>query len=199
MHKLSLLITILAWSFATSAQITWKNVDHLFQPLPKSVHVYFTDDSLDGKPNIAYYVEARLKDKSLEFTTDTTFKGRLTPSGFYDKNNRPLIVVNGTFFSFETNRNLNVVMKDKRLVSYNSKTYKSPADTTRRLQIFSSAIGINRKRKADVAWIKTDSVANEVWASQKPNPERGNYFARSSSGQTISYPAKDFDKWKMTT
>ncbi|HQV87048.1 MAG TPA: hypothetical protein PKZ90_14020, partial [Chitinophagaceae bacterium] len=39
-------------------QLKWQNVDSLFQPLPPSVHVYKTTDLLDGKPNIAYYVEA---------------------------------------------------------------------------------------------------------------------------------------------
>ena len=72
-----------------------------------------------GKPNIAYYVIADLKDKHLLFDADTTYERRLTPSQFYEKNNKPLVVVNCTFFSFETNQNLNVVIKDGKLVCYN--------------------------------------------------------------------------------
>ena len=107
------------------AQLKWQNVDSLFQPLPASVHIYKTTDLLDGKPNIAYYLEADLKDKKLEFTVDTTFKRRLTPSKFYDKNDKPLLVVNTTFFSFATNQNLNVVIKNKKLVGFNIHTNKS--------------------------------------------------------------------------
>ena len=29
-----------------SAQLHWKNVDDQFQPLPASVHVYYTNDSI---------------------------------------------------------------------------------------------------------------------------------------------------------
>ena len=110
---LFLLVITPATSFS---QLKWQNVDSLFQPLPSSVHVYKTIDLLDGKPNIAYYMEADLKDKKLDFTVDTTYKRRLTPSKFYEKNDKPLLVVNTTFFSFATNQNLNVVIKNKKLV-----------------------------------------------------------------------------------
>src|SRR3712207_3429022 len=78
------------------AQLRWTKVDSLFQPLPQSVHVYRTTDSLDGKPNIAFYVSAELKDRHLLFDTDTTSHRRLTPSQFFEKNNQPLVVVNCT-------------------------------------------------------------------------------------------------------
>ena len=51
------------------AQGHWQNVDSLFQPLPSSIHVFVTHDPIEGKPNIAYYVSADLKDKSIDFTT----------------------------------------------------------------------------------------------------------------------------------
>lgn len=60
---------------AAGAQATWTNLDSKYQPLPASMHVYKSVDSLDGKPNIMYYAFADLKDKSLKFTTDTTLKG----------------------------------------------------------------------------------------------------------------------------
>ena len=97
-------------------------MDAEFQPLPASVHVYKTTDMLDGKPNIAYYVEANLKDKKLDFTVDTTYQRRLSPSQFYEKNDKPILVVNTTFFSFTTNQNLNVVIKDNKLLGYNIHT-----------------------------------------------------------------------------
>ena len=49
-------------------------------------------------PFRAYYLIADLKDKALDFTTDTTYKRRFTPAQFYEKNRLPLVVVNGTFF-----------------------------------------------------------------------------------------------------
>jgi hypothetical protein len=83
-------IFLISYSLFSGAQAVWQNVDSLYGPLPASVHVYKTSSLLDGKPNIAYYLEADLKDKGLDFTVDTTFKRRITPSGFYTKNNQPL-------------------------------------------------------------------------------------------------------------
>lgn len=161
------------------SQIKWQNVDSLFQPLPVSVHVYKTTDHLDGKPNIAYYVEADLKDKHLVFTADTALNRRLTPSQFrtkeydslrvYEHMNLPLIVVNCTFFSFATNRNLNVVIKDGKQLSYNVHSIPGKGkDTLTYSHPFGSAIGISKKRTADVAWVLTDSSHRDVYASQHP-------------------------------
>ena len=61
------------------SQLKWINVDSIFQPIPHSVHIYKSISSLDGKPNVSYYVEADLKDKKIAFTSDTTYKRRLTP------------------------------------------------------------------------------------------------------------------------
>lgn len=200
-----LLLFFLLVSISASAQIKWKNVDSLFQPLPSSVHVYMSNDSmLDGKPNIAYYVIADLKDKKLNFTADTTDKRRLTPTQFYQKNNNPLVVVNCTFFSFQTNKNLNAVVKDGKLVAYNLKyiSQKKPDSSIVQKPIFLSAIGINKKRKADVAWTDTDSTKGKVYASQVPVTSRyGNLFTKNTtSGKTESIGAVDnFSKWKMKT
>ena len=54
------------------AQIQWQNVDSLYQPLPKSVHVFYTDIPIDTANFRAFYVIADLKDKKLKFTTDAT-------------------------------------------------------------------------------------------------------------------------------
>jgi hypothetical protein len=149
------------------AQIQWQNVDSLYQPLPKSVHVFYTDTSIDTANFRAFYVIADLKDKQLEFTTDTTFKRRLTPTQFYQKNHQPLIVVNGTFFSFETDQNLNLVIKNGNLVSHNRQTINGRGkDTFTYRHVFASALGISKKRKADVVWTLTDSSKKKVYASQ---------------------------------
>ncbi len=185
----------------TSAQISWINVDSFFQPLPKSVQVFYTNDPIDSLPFKAYYLIADLKNKDLNFTTDTTYKRRFTPAQFYDRNNQPLVVVNGTFFSFETNGNLNVVIQKGKLLSLNSKTIKSFKDTTKRVPLYSSAIGINKKRKADIAWIKTDSTLSYAEAVQIPLTSNGNFFTRSSGNKpSRSLPDYNpFKKWKVQT
>lgn len=150
-------------------QLKWVKVDSLFQPLPPSVHVYKTTDPLDGKPNIAYYVEADLRDKKLDFTVDTTYQRRLTPSKFCEKNDRPLLVVNTTFFSFATNQNLNLVIKKGKLVSYNIHTINGRGkDTFTYRHPLGSAIGISKKRFADVAWLYTDSAKKYAQALISP-------------------------------
>src|SRR5215213_6775395 len=154
-------LLFLWFSLVCSAQISWKNVDSLYQPLPPSVHVYFYDASTDTGKFRAFYVIADLKSKKLDFTTDTSYKRRLTPSQFYQKNNQPLVVVNGTFFYFETNQNLNLVTKNNRLLTLNKQTIAGRGkDTLTYRHVFASAIGITKKRKADVAWLYTDSVNN---------------------------------------
>ncbi len=164
---LSLIICLVIVS-EIDAQVKWHRVDSLFGPLPSSVHIYKTVDSLEGKPNIAYYLEADMKDKDLEFTTDTTLGRRLKPSEFYEKNGRPILVVNTTFFSFGTNQNLNVVIKDGKLVGYNLHSVpRRGKDTFTYNHPFTSAIGINRKRQGDVAWLFTDSAVQYAYASQQ--------------------------------
>jgi len=151
------------------AQLQWQNVDSLYQPLPKSVHVFYTDTSIDTANFRAFYVIADLKDKQLEFTTDTTYKRRLTPSQFYQKNNQPLVVVNGTFFSFETDQNLNLVIKNGKLVSHNRQTINGRGkDTFTYRHVFASALGISKKRKADVVWTLSDSSKRKAYFLQVP-------------------------------
>jgi hypothetical protein len=199
------MIVLFLFSFTASAQLKWKNVDSLYQPLPPSVHVYFSNDSLEGKPNIAFYVIADLKDKKLDFTTDTTDGRRLTPAKFYEKNSNPLLVVNCTFFSFQTNKSLNAVVKDGNLVAYNLKSIpqKKADSSIIQIPVFGSAIGITKKRKADVAWLETDSAKGKVFASQIPASSRyGNFFKKNPvTGQTAPAggPIDKFSLWKMQT
>lgn len=191
------------------AQLKWVNVDSLYQPLPESVHVYKTTDSMfDGKPNIAYYVIADLKDKKLLVDADTTYKRRLTPTQFYEKNNKPLVVVNCTFFSFETNKNLNVVIDEGKLVGYNIHSVPGRGkDTFTYRHSFRSAIGFSKKGIMDVAWIYTDSLNKFPFALQNPTP------VWKDSIETVSFKYADYNttivshsgihsslkKWKVHT
>ena len=155
----------------SNAQLTWKNLDSLYKPLPASVHIYKSADSIDGKPDVVYYVIADLKDKHLNFTTDTTYKRRLTPSQFFEKGNHPLLVVNGTFFSFATNQNLNIVEKNGKLIGYNVHTIAGKGkDTLTYYHSFDGTFGISKNRTPDIAWIYTDSSKKYAFASERVLP-----------------------------
>jgi exopolysaccharide biosynthesis protein len=191
---------LLMFPIASFSQLKWQNVDSLYGPLPKSVHVYFTDQSLDTGKFRAFYVIADLKDKKLEFTTDTTHKRRFTPSEFWEKNNQPLVVVNGTFFSFETNQNLNAVIRDGKLISYNPKEKGRGKDSLKYFDSYKSAIGISKKRRADVAWVKTDSTESFAKASQLPVNGEGNFWVAKKADQSTTVSNDHLtSKWKMQT
>ena len=111
------------------AQLVWKNVDSLYQPLPKSVHVFYSDATLNGRLNRAFYVEADLNDRSLDFLSDTSSGRRLTPTGFYTKNAQPLLVVNCTFFEFVHNSNLNLVVNKGKVLAGNASMPGKGKDT----------------------------------------------------------------------
>ena len=155
-------------SAALNAQLKWINVDSLYQLLPSSVHVYFTNEPIDTAPFRAFYLIADLKEKKINFTADTTLGRRLTPTQFYQKNDQPLVVVNCTFFSFATNRNLTTVIKDGKLVGFNAPVSGIGKDSINRYYYFKSAIGIFKNRKADIAWLLTDSAGKDPVGYQFP-------------------------------
>jgi exopolysaccharide biosynthesis protein len=210
MKKITLYTLLTLFTTSLFAQVNWINVDADFAPLPQNFHVFKTTDSLDGKPFIAYYAEALLQDKNLIFDTDTTYKRRFTPSQFYTKNEKPLLVVNGTFFSFATNANLNVVIKKGKMVAYNLHTIPGRGkDTLTYKHPFASAIGISKKRKADVAWLYTDSSLRKPYALQ------GAFNYKKDSSKFFTFDDANFattliighdgtlvqtlKKWKMQT
>lgn len=162
------LLLICSMPVCLQAQLNWTNVDERFGPLPAGMHVFMSTDSLGGKPNIAYYAIADLKEKHLQFTTDTSRDRRLTPSAFYERNDKPLLVVNCTFFSYETNRSLNTVVMNGELVAFNQHTVNGRGkDTFTYRHALASAIGIDKKRRADVAWVYTDSSRRYPTAFEK--------------------------------
>lgn len=192
--SLFLSLSIMAWLLTNvNAQPKWHLVDSAYGILPKGFHVYKTTDSLEGKPNIAFYAIAKLKSKKLDFTTDTTLNRRLTPAKFYERNNKPLLVVNGTFFSFETNQNLNIVIKDDKIVSYNVRRIRQRADTSKfqNENIVRGGFGISKRRKADIAWLVADTSADLVRSWQVPVPNT-NVYDSTKSG----LPSR---AWKMRT
>ena len=207
-------IFIITFSSVTflSAQIKWQKVDSLYKPLPSSVHIYFTDSPIDTGKFRAYYLIADLKDKKLDFTADTSRDRRLTPSVFYERNEKALVVVNTTFFSFETNRSLNVVIKEGKLVAYNQHSIPGKGkDTLTYRHTFSSAIGISKNREADIAWLFTDSILKFSYSPNYPFVSTRDSLSSFSSKEAIkaillpdTISLKDFRKpvlakWNMKT
>ena len=185
-----------------NAQVKWETLDPLYQPLPASMHIYKSTELLDGKPNIMYYAIVNVSDKNLRFTTDTAWKRRLRPSSFYKKNNEPLLVVNCSFFSFATNQNLNAVVKNGKIISYNKQTQEGRGkDTLTYFHSFLGALGITKKRKIDIAWTFTDSSKRNIYASQYPV----HFFKDSVEDINLKYINKKvphstkFSKWNMQT
>lgn len=146
-------IILLSPAFLHS-QIRWMNVDSQFSPLPEGVHVFFTDDSLEVKPNRAFYVSVPLKEKTVKFDMDTALNRAFTPASYYERNNHPLVVVNCTFFSPEK-RNLNIVVDNGKIVSFNPPSVLNKTDSSY-FYTSRSALGIDKSRHADVAWVFTD-------------------------------------------
>jgi hypothetical protein len=211
-----ILLILFNFSNQLSAQTRWQKVDSLFGPLPSSVHVYRSLDSIEGKPSVAFYLEADLNDRTLYFETDTAKGRRLTPSQFYSKGYDsmvfkdqahifPLLVVNTTFFSFATNQNLNTVIQANKLVSYN--IHSLPArgkDTLTFRHPLPSAIGISKSRKPDVAWLYTDSSRRYAYATQKPLPvyrDSMNHLSFRNLKKKLKSDLEDakLKKWKMHT
>ncbi|MDB5208632.1 MAG: hypothetical protein JWR72_3707 [Flavisolibacter sp.] len=202
------LLFLLPFTSISQNAISWQNVDSLYQPLPKSIHVYYTATPIDTAPFRAFYIIADLKDKRLDFTTDTTLNRRLTPTKFFEKNASPLVVVNGTFFSFETGRNLNTVIKDGKSVSYDVHVHKLKSDSLPYIKHLGSAIGISKKREADVTWIYNDSFMKTPVAHEwNPVYRRDEYDGMSKftfAPWLHHYPKTEKrygikDKWKVQT
>jgi hypothetical protein len=151
--------------FASFAQLKWDNVDSLFGELPPSVNVFRSTTPVDGKPNISYYVSVDLDARDIDFTTQVGRGKRFTPSQFYEQEGNPVVTVNGTFFSFADNRNLNLVIRNGMQQAYNTPTVRvSKQDSLNYYYLTRSAIGINKKRKADVAWVFTDTALKYPYA-----------------------------------
>lgn len=173
----------------------WTNVDAAFGPLPEGVHVYKTEDKIEGRLSVAYYVSAPLQDKSLVYTTQIGYGKRLTPAEYYKQEGEPLVVINTSFFSFKTNGNLNVVVKDGHLVGWNQPSRHAKGDslftyTTR------SAMGFDRQGKADIAWAFTDTTKPYPYVFEDaPVVAKGKDSVPSLSA--LGNP--HWKKWKMQT
>lgn len=176
--------------FPVAAQLKWHPAGNAFGFLPNSIKAFKTTDSLNGRPFIAYIIIADLRDENLEFTTQTGKGSRYTPVAYYRQNDSPYVVVNGTFFSFATNQNLNVVITDGKMEAYNISALKSRQSDSFYYPT-RSAIGITKNRRADVAWLFTDTAKRLPYAFQnKP------IVAKGKNGDPSFRDLNTVDPWK---
>lgn len=183
--------------FAGKAQYTWVKADTSFGALPQGVELFYSNDSLDGKPNKAFYCKVPIKNRELIFSAKVGNGKRFTPSEYFQQHDQPLLVVNTTFFEFVQNRNLNAVVQEGKLVAYNVHSLPGKGkDTLTYRHAFASAIGITKNRKADVAWLYTDSSSKYPLASQTAIP-----FFKDSNALVNPVSSSDYKmkKWKMQT
>ena len=195
-----ILILLFSIPLFATAQLHWKNLDSAYQPLPNGTHVFFTNDSIEGRPNIAYYFIADLKNKQVDFVADAKNGTRLTPSQYFEKDGHPLLVVNCTFFEFVHNSNLNLVVNDGNVLANSIQaTANKGKDTFTYRHVFRSAIGIDKHRNADVAWIFSDTAKNYAYVSQSAVPSFKDSSAYYSLKQIESKKIASLKKWKVQT
>jgi hypothetical protein len=108
------------------------------------------------------------------------------------------VVVNGTFFSFADNRNLNVVVRRGKQVSYNVMSIPGKGrDTLLYHKVTRSAIGIDRRRRADVAWLHTDTAKRYPMAFERsPLTGKDSFPAFPLPAKADAGPGR---RWKMRT
>lgn len=200
MKNLLVVLFIFCIQSYSFCQLHWKNVNDSFGILPQGFDIFYTNDSLGNKPNKAYLVKINLKQKNLDFTVDTTLNRRLTPTQFYQKNNQPLLVVNASFFTFNTHQNVNAVVKNKKLVGYNLHNIALKGkDTFTYNHSFGSAIGIYKNRTADVGWLFTDSNHKKAYAFQQVVKSFKDSNHRLKLHQIPFSQNNTYKKWRVKT
>ncbi len=109
--------------------------------------------------------------------------------------------MNTTFFSFETNRNLGMVMNDGDMLAYSVHNSFQKSDSTYRY-LLPGTFGINKKRNADIAWVFTDSTKKvpRAWQSYAM-PLKGVSKYKAGNFKTIKSvalrSAGKGKKWRM--
>lgn len=202
MLKYFFLVYLFIQTCFIQAQQNWVRMDSVYAPLPASMEVWRSTESVGGKPSIVYLIRAKLSDAGLLFTADTSFKRRLTPRQFFEKNKAPLLVVNTSFFSFSTHQNLNVLIQNGVQLAYQVHSIPGKGrDTLTWRHPLGSALGITKNRVADVAWIFTDSISKYPLAVQAPvKPHQDSQSVLSKMAfLSMLQPANKPRPWKMNT
>jgi|1048.fasta_scaffold04850_3 hypothetical protein len=156
-------------TLSVHGQLTWTNVSDQFGYLPPSVSVFKTQEHLEGRPNIAFYVEIDTRDKNLDFNVDTTLYRRLTPQQFFERNAAPHIVMNCSFFEFKQNRNVNLIVQDGKIVAFDTPAVsRKGKDTLTFMHTLGSAFGMSKKREMDILYNLNDSSFKFPYVQSEP-------------------------------
>jgi len=154
-------------SISSQAQISWVNQNTVFELSTDDVQIFKSFGSMDGSPFIAYYVSVDVKYFKKKMLVDTTAGRRLTPSAFYQKNNSPLIVMNCSFFEFKQNRNVNLIVKNGKMVAFDTMPVsRKGKDTLTYAHHFGSAFGWTKNGKMDIVYNFNDSTLHYPLCSQ---------------------------------
>lgn len=189
------MVLLLVTFFISTLAAQWKNVSEQFGPLPKNVAVYYSDAPFNNRAFQAYYAIIQPSDENY-FDMAVGNGKRYTPQQYFQTENQPLIVVNTTFFSFETNQNLNMVVKDGKLVAYNVPSNRIK-DTDSFYYPTAGTFALNKKGIPDIAWTFTDSAKKHPYVLQEaPSEGRGMQVHPTRKNLSTQERAK---KWKVQT
>ena len=155
---------------AMAQELQWKNVSNDFDLKTNAIQVFAsTSNTLNDSAFKAYYVRINTKDPNLQMGVDTTLYRRLTPSAFYERLAQPMVVMNASFFEFKNNTNLNVLVHRGNLLALNKQDIEGKGkDTLSYTHVLSSAFGMQKNGKMDIAYTYTDSNSNFVLYQQNP-------------------------------
>lgn len=177
-------------------KVEWKNVSSDFNLHTNSIQAFASiSTSLNDSAFKAFYVLVNTKDPTIKMGVDTTLYRRMTPTGFYERLAGPSIVMNASFFEFKNNTNLNVLVNQGHLLAFNKQDIEGKGkDSLTYTHVLSSAIGMDKNGKLDVAYTYTDSNRNYVLFQQNP-------FTPIKDGNAVlsiaQKKALDLKKWKL--
>jgi len=173
LHPTSIFFCLYLLAMPAMAQkIEWKNVSNEFGLSSNAIQVYAsTSTTLNDSAFKAYYVMINTKVPKLQMGVDTTLYRRLTPSLFYERLVQPVVVMNASFFEFKNNTNLNVLVNGGHLLALNKQDIEGKGkDTLSFTHVLSSAFGMQKNGKMDIAYTYTDSNSKKVLFQQNPMP-----------------------------
>jgi exopolysaccharide biosynthesis protein len=181
---------------AMAQKLEWKNVSAEFGLSSNTIQVFAsTSTTLNDSAFKAYYVLIHTDAPSLQMGVDTTLYRRLTPSAFYERLLAPTIVMNASFFEFKNNTNLNVLVHRGNLLSLNKQDIEGKGkDTLTYTHVLSSAIGMQKNGKMDIAYTYTDSNSKQVLYQQNPITPIKDKNAKLALNEKEALKLK---KWKL--
>jgi hypothetical protein len=151
-------------------QLKWVKIDSISD---KEIQVFYSNDSLRKRPGKAYYAIIDIKNPNVILDMAVGEGSRYTPEEYYNKYHQPLLVVNTTFFNFDKNDNLNVVVDSGIVKAYNvpSIPYKKQRNgtdsVTRYHYPYRAAIGVRADKTIDAAWVYSDSMLKKNLAFEQ--------------------------------